>query len=621
VAEQFEEEDYTSQLDLALWLRIFRLALAHKRYLFPLIAVSAVLGFTESLLTLVTRNVIDAVVAQGSRTNLLPFGLQYGGLILVMVFCIWAFILLAGRISTDMSYDIRRQAFRKLQELSFSYYDRRPVGWLMARLTSDCERLSDIMAWSMLDLVWCITIMTSISAIMFYMDWQLALIVLTVVPALFAISAWFKRQMLQIARTVKKLNSQITASYNEGIAGVRTTKTMVREDENLKEFTGLTSSMARASIHNAVTSALYMPIVLMLASIGTGLALWQGGLATIGGTLSLGTLVAFMSYTRQFFDPVTQMASVLTTLQTAQASGERLLSLLDEVPEIKDSPQVLKAIEEHQQQGPRRGIAIDGRRERIKYIEFRGVSFKYKDGPTVLKHFNLTVHAGETIALVGPTGGGKSTIVSLLCRFYEPTSGQILVNGVDYRYRSLHWLQSNLGIVLQTPHLFNGTVMDNIRYGRLEATDEEVVEAARLVNAHEFILGQEKGYQTPVGEGGGKLSVGQKQLVSFARAVLADPQLFVMDEATSSVDTQTEQLIQKGLEQMLQGRMSFVIAHRLSTIRSADKILVIEKGRVIESGNHGELIARQGHYHQLYTRQFVHEKEVEVLGVLAEEAS
>ena len=616
---ELEEEDYTKQFDLRLWLRILKLALVHKCYLYPLAAVAMVLGVAESLFTLVMRNVIDAVVAHGKEAELWPYAWQYGSLVVLLVLCIWGFILLAGSISTGLSYTLRRDAFRKLQELSPAYYDRRPVGWLMARMTSDCGKLSDLLAWGAMDLVWCTAVILAMVAIMLCLNWRLALLVLTVVPVLFLVSAWFKKQILQVARQVKKLNSRITASYNEGLMGVRTTKTMVREQQNLQDFSALTSGMARAAVRNALLSALYVPIVLVLASVGTGLALWRGGLDLMGGAISLGTLVAFMSYTRQFFEPVTQLASFLTNLQNAQASAERLLSLLDEEPEVKDSPQVLRAIAEQEQQGLRRGFAIDGRREGIKAIKFDNVSFAYNKGPLVLKNFNLTVRAGQTIALVGLTGGGKSTIVSLLSRFYEPTQGRILINGTDYRYRSLHWLQSNLGIVLQTPHLFNGTVMENIRYGRLQASDEEVIAAAKLVNADGFITALEQGYQTPVGEGGNKLAVGQKQLISFARAVLADPQLFVMDEATSSVDTETEQAIQRGLGRMLRGRMSFIIAHRLSTIRSADRILVIENGEIAESGTHHELIALQGHYYQLYTRQFVHEKEVEVLGAVAEE--
>jgi ATP-binding cassette subfamily B protein len=332
-------------------------------------------------------------------------------------------------------------------------------------------------------------------------------------------------------------------------------------------------------------------------ALGAAIGALTGG---NGAPMSLGTLVAFIQYAAFFYMPVQELSERFTQLQAAQAAAERIQGLLDTVPEIRDGAE-----------------AVDPGEETIGQIEFHNVSFQYKEGQTVLRDFDLQVHSGETIALVGPTGGGKSTIVSLMCRFYEPTAGEVRINGVDYRKRSLRWLQSQLGVVLQTPHLFSGSVKENIRYGRLDATDEEVLEAARLVNADGFIQELEKKYETDVGEGGNRLSTGQKQLVSLARAVLADPQIFVMDEATSSVDTETERLIQGAIETVLEGRISFVIAHRLSTIRSADRILVIEKGRIVEEGNHEELIRLRGHYYGLYTNQFAREGQERIL----EEAS
>jgi ATP-binding cassette subfamily B protein len=361
---------------------------------------------------------------------------------------------------------------------------------------------------------------------------------------------------------------------------------------------------------NARQNALYFPIVATLGGLAAGLALWHGGVIALSEGMTLGTLVAFISFAGQFFQPINQLAQKLTEMQGAQAAGERVMGLLATEPAIQDSPAVRQRIA----QAPAgNGTACDGREARIETIEFRDVTFAYATGPTVLQGFNFTARAGETIALVGTSGGGKSTIVSLVGRFYEPTGGQILINGVDYRERSLAWLQSQLGIVLQTPHLFKGTVRENIRYGRLDATDAEIETAARMVNAHEFILQLEQGYDTPVGEGGNRLSTGQRQLLSFARALLADPQIFIMDEATSSIDTETEQLIQRGLETMFVGRLSFVIAHRLSTIRRADRILVITQGRIEECGTHQELLRRRGHYYELYTSQFRREREEAVL--------
>jgi ATP-binding cassette subfamily B protein len=370
--------------------------------------------------------------------------------------------------------------------------------------------------------------------------------------------------------------------------------------------------MFEAAVLNARQNAIYYPIVTTLGSLAAGLALWRGGVLTSEGALTVGTLVAFINFAGQFFQPINQLALKLTEMQGAQAAGERVMGLLATQPAIKDSDAVLQRLAQHATAASAT-VAPDGYDTVIKSIEFRNVSFSYATGPVVLPAFNLTVKAGETIALVGASGGGKSTIVSLACRFYEPTGGEILINGIDYRQRSLAWLQSQLGIVLQTPHLFKGTVRENIRYGRLDATDAEVEAAAKSVNADDFIRHMDKGYDSEVGEGGNRLSTGQRQLLSFARAILAKPQIFVMDEATSSIDTETEQLIQRGLETIFEGRISFVIAHRLSTIRRADRILVINRGQIEECGTHAELLRKRGHYYHLYTSQFHREREEAVL--------
>ena len=600
-----EEDVFSERLDLKLWGRVFRHALPYKRLLI-LLSISAVaIAVVDASFALVTRWAVDDVVGGTELVNLGAQMAVYAFLAFTLSIGVWVFINAAGGLANNMSHDIRRESFKRIQELEFAYFDHRPTGWLISRLTSDCDKLSRIIAWGTLDLVWAFCLVMIISIILLALSPLLGLMVLAVLPVLIFVSAHFQKKLLLSSRDTRKYNSLITASFAEALQGLRTSKALVREEANLDEFKNLSGKMYQSSMQNALQSAVYIPIVLTIGSVAAGIALWRGGVGVQSETLSLGTLVAFIFYAGQFFNPINQIAQVLVQMQGAQAAGERVLSLLDTVPNIADSEAVIARMTKHQQEGGQSSeCAPDGGRTDFETLEFRDVGFSYTDGESVLEGFNLTVHAGETIALVGASGGGKSTIVNLAARFYEPTEGGILLNGEDLRERSLDWYQSNLGVVLQGPHLFSGSVRENIRYGRLEATDAEVEEAAARVNAHQFICELEEGYDTDVGEGGNRLSTGQKQLVSFARALLAKPKLFIMDEATSSIDTETEKLIQDGLQSIFEGRISFVIAHRLSTIRTADKILVIEKGKILESGTHAELIANKQHYHALYTQQF-----------------
>lgn len=593
-AGEWIDDDQEQTVDLRLWRKLLHYTLHYRRTALMFLFVAFGLAGSDLCFPLLTGTLIADVETRGTEVDFSFYAWAYAGMTATLCASIWGFIACAGKIRTHVSHDIRRDAFEQLQQLSFSFYDLKPVGWLMARLTSDCQRLSNILAWGAMDFIWGTTLMAGISVVMFLYNWRLALAVLAVVPVLFAVSVFFRKRILRTSRLVRKTNSRITGIYNEAITGIHTTKVFVRQAENLRDFDQVIDQMHGYSVRNAVLSAVYLPLILTLGSISIASALVLGGYQVTLGGLTVGEIVMFMYYAQLFFAPVQDMSAWFAELQMAQASAERVLTLIEAVPEVQDREHVAARIAER---------GDDGHDDRIEQIDFKKVSFRYKTGPEVLNDFNLRVAAGETIALVGATGGGKSTLVNLLCRFYEPTAGCIEINGVDYRDRSLAWWQSKLGIVLQQPHLFSGTIAENIRYGRLEASTAEIEEAARVAGAHEFIAAMEDGYDAEVGEGGNRLSLGQKQLVSFARAVLKRPELLVMDEATSSIDTETEQQIQRGLAEVLKGRTSFVIAHRLSTIRAADRILVIEKGRVVEQGTHGELVEAGGHYHDLYTEQ------------------
>ena len=602
--QAFQEEDYTRRLDMGLWKKLLKLASPFRRNLWTIAVTMVFSALIDVAMPMMNAYAIDTFIRDKTTAGIPLFAVLYTLLIAVQVFFIVLFIRESGKVETGMCYHIRRLGFRKLQELPFSYYDRMPVGSLMSRLTHDTQRLGDTIGWSLVDLCWGVAFLVLCSAQMLILDWRMALAVMLVLPPLALISWKFQKGILASYRQVRKRNSQITSAFNEGINGAKTTKTLVREEMNSEEFREIAEGMRMSSVRAATLSALFLPIVVSLGSLATAWVLWQGSgqviaaktAASVG--MTVGVLQVFINYTVQFFQPVREIARIFAELQSSQAAAERVLTLLDTAPDIVDSPEVEAEFGDNFHPKKESWPVLRGD------IRFEDVSFRYKDGEQVLEHFSLDVKAGETVALVGETGSGKSTIVNLVCRFYEPTSGRVLIDGVDYRQRSQLWLQSNLGYVLQTPHLFSGTIADNIRYGRPEATDEEVAAAARMVGAEPFILAMQDGYAADVGENGSRLSTGQKQLISFARALVTDPAIFVLDEATSSVDTETEQLIQQAIARTLAGRTSFIIAHRLSTIRTADRILVIHDGRIIEEGNHRSLLAKRGEYYRLYTNQF-----------------
>jgi ATP-binding cassette subfamily B protein len=596
---EFEEEEFSTQFNGHTLQRILAQTKPHWPMLVGFVLLIAVAAFLDSLFTYMSKLLIDEGIVAGDRAAITRIITIYASLIVVQACTVFGFIYMTGLLGERIRYDLRKTLFAHLQKLSLSYYNRTPVGWIMSRATSDTDRLAELVTWGILDSSWGLFNIVTAVGFMLYINVPLALIVSVVIPIIVFVAVQFKQRIIGEYRNVRRINSQITGHYNETITGVRVIKSLGRERENLTEFGELTGSMYKASYRAAWLSALFLPTVQLLSSAAVGLVIyfsgWQAANINVGGTtLTIGGIQAFITYVTFMLWPVQEMARVYAEMQQAIASGERIFSLIDAEPEIVDRPGAIDP-------GTLRGDIV-----------FDNVDFNYEAGSPVLSNFNLTVAQGETIALVGPTGGGKSTIVNLICRFFEPKSGTITINGVDYTQLTQHAIQSRVGIVLQTPHLFSGTIRENIRYGRLDATDAEIEQATQIVGAHEFILGLDNGYDEQVGEGGSLLSVGQKQLISLARAVLANPDIFIMDEATSSVDTLTEGLIQQGMEVLMEGRTSFVIAHRLSTIRNASRILVIENGRISEMGSHSELLRHRGHYYRLYTQQFRREMEREL---------
>jgi len=590
---ELEEEEYTSQLTGEVLKRILGLLKPHWKWVLGFLLTIALTSILDAYFTYINKQIVDTGITLGDKSRVLNLAFLYGGFQLIQAGAVFTFIYLAGVLGERVQYDLRKMLFNHLQDLSLSYYAQTSVGRLIARVTSDTGRVSDLLTWGVVDTTWALmNIITSVT-FMAIINWRLALIVFAIIPVMLYIAVQFRKKILVEYRVSRRTNSKITGAFAENFQGVRVVKALLREDENTKEFQGLTTKMYNASYRAAWLSALFLPTVQIIAAVALGLIVGYGGTQISIGLMTIGGIQAFVSYLTFMMWPIQDLARVYAEMQHSIASAERIFKLADTEAEVHDRDDAIEA------------------ETLLGEIEFENVDFYYEERKPVLTNFTLKVKPGETIALVGPTGGGKSTIVNLLCRFYEPRKGVIRINGHDYMDYTLASIHSRIGIVLQTPHLFSGSVRENIRYGRLDASDEDVVEAAKIAGAHDFIVTLEKEYDHDVGESGNLLSVGQKQLISLARAVLARPELFIMDEATSSVDTLTEALIQRGMEALMEGRTSFVIAHRLSTIRRANRILVIEDGKIVEGGSHAELLKLRGHYYRLYTQQFRHELETQ----------
>lgn len=604
----YEEQEYNKPFSFRIWAKLFPFFKPYKTYFFITFGLNILLAGVDVLVPLFQSYAIDHFIVPDTLEGLWIFGAVYFAVILGQTICVYFSVHAATTIEMNVGKDLKRAQFEHLQTLSFSYYNTTPVGYIHARVMSDTLRIAGMTAWGLVDMFWALIYVVSVFVIMFILNVQLALIIMLVVPCIAVLTVYFQNKILRWNRKVRKINSQITSAYNEGITGVKTSKSMVIENDNEQLFFEHTKEMHRAASHCAKLNAVFIPTILLFSSAVSAIVLARGGYMVQHDLMRLGTLSVFISYAVVIFEPIQQLARLLADLISCQANIERVMDLLEQEPNIVDCQEVIEKY----------GDSFEAKKENWEKIKgdivFEDVSFRYPDGKEyVLEHFNLHVPAGMNVAIVGETGAGKSTLVNLVGRFFEPTEGRILIDGVDYRERSQLWLHSQIGYVLQNPHLFSGTVRENIRYGRLDATEEEIIAAAKSVSADVVVEKLKDGYDSDVGESGGLLSTGEKQLISFARAILANPAIFVLDEATSSIDTETEQLIQNATEHLLKGHTSFVIAHRLSTIRRADLILVVKNGKIIERGNHKELLQAKGYYYELYSRQFEEETAMKIL--------
>ena len=576
--------------------RLFPYLKKYRKTLTWMVACGLMGTGVDILMPVLQRYALNHFIAEKTLDTLPWYILIYTALI-VFASCV-NFVSCNGAMRTEVSVnrDLRKEAFDHLQTLSFSYFNQNSVGWIHSRVMSDTSRIGSLVSWSLMDAVWHTSYLIGSLAVMLFINVRLALLVMLILPLIVILFSLFQKKLITANRKIRELNSRITGDFNEGITGAKTVKTLVAEEKMAHDFVKDTSEMKQTSVRAARLRGAFSVTMNLASSLALAIVLWQGGYIAAS---EVGTFSMFMSYAQGMMEPVRWIVDAISDFITTQVNIERLTRLLNTKSDVSDSDEVIALY----------GDTFSPKKENWEEIrgdiEFDNVSFRYPDGDEyVLEHFSLKIPFGSNIAIVGETGAGKSTLVNLVCRFFEPTEGRVLIDGRDARERSQLWLHSAIGYVLQTPHLFSGTIRENLLYGNPNATEEEIARALKLVSADEVVARMEKGIDSDVGEGGDLLSTGEKQLISFARAILADPRILVLDEATASVDTLTEQKIQSAIDTIISGRTSLVIAHRLSTVRNADLILVVMDGRIVEQGTHAELMKKQGHYFRLYTRQY-----------------
>lgn len=619
--DSFVEEKLPERVNMAVWLEIFPYL---KKYWFRLLIIIATIAFTSfydtSFIQILNRSAYDSLkLANIPVSNMVDmqifvdlFGLKFTiniiqyGFLLLAAMVIRAFAILVNHYLTNalavrIMIDIRRDSFKKLQELTFSYYDKTPSGWLIARLQNDTSKISRILSWGLIRTIWVALELIFTLFTIFWMSWKLSLVILSTAPLIILIAPYFEKKLLALSRKARNAYSKFVAWLAECITGAKTIKSLAIENTTFEESTRVTEDIRLKKYKQQRLHSIFQPTVNFIAVLTTAIIIIFGPkVVTNSGTgvVDVVLLVMFIGYINNIYNPIQEFADIFGDIMDTQASVEKVMSIIKTQPEIVDRPDVIEKY----------GTFENPKKENYEKmtgdIKFDNVAFSYIEGVEVLHPLNLTIKAGTSVAIVGETGSGKSTFVSLLLRFYQPTKGRILIDGFDYRDRSTGWLRSNTGFVSQSSFIFNGTIFDNIRYGKLDATLEEVISASKAVNLHEFVEKLPDGYNTKLSDAGQELSVGQKQLISFARAIIRDPRLMVLDEATSSIDTETEALIQGAVNKALKGRTSIIIAHRLSTIVDCDRILVMKDGNILEDGSHKDLMAKKGAYYNLYMNQF-----------------
>ncbi|MBQ5406742.1 MAG: ABC transporter ATP-binding protein [Oscillospiraceae bacterium] len=568
----------------------------YKKVMAVMILGGAVGSVYDVVIPVFQRYALDHFITPGTLEGLPLYIVLYFAAIVLAALANYAAALMGTRIEVSVDKDLRNEAFAHMQTLSFSYFNQNSVGYIHSRVMSDTGRIGQLVSWTVLGSIWQLGYVIGAVVVMFAINARLALLVVAVLPLAVLFYAIFQGRLTRVNREIRELNSQITGDFNEGITGARTVKTLVIENTMARAFVSDTAQMRRKAVQGARLRGFFAVTMNLASSLALALVLWKGGYIA---RTQIGTFSLFMSYAQGMMEPVRWIVDAISDLITTQVNIERLTRLLETEPDVKDSDEVTAIY----------GDSFEPKKENWEElhgdIAFEDVSFRYPDGDeTILEHFNLKIPFGTNVAIVGETGAGKSTLANLICRFYEPTAGRVLIDGRDARERSQLWLHAAIGYVLQTPHLFSGSVRDNLLYGKPDATDADIDRALALVSAKSVIEKLEKGLDTDVGEGGDMLSTGEKQLLSFARAILAEPKILVLDEATASVDTITEQKIQAAIDTIIRGRTSIVIAHRLSTVKNADVILVVRDGKIVEQGRHEELMRLRGHYYRLYTRQY-----------------